>query len=317
MQLSKKSVLVIGDVMLDKWVYLQSIRTSPETNAPIVRIESEFIEMGGAGNALRHLANLSDGSHELIGVVGDDSAGVKLLEISKSVEANTKLVIDTKRLTTAKDRYFLDNIPIYRHDNESLDDLDEQIENEIFSFIQKSLSSKDSILLSDYAKGVLSQKLVSRVISLANSAKIPIISDPGMGRIQIHAGCDIIKPNAKEWYVFVEQMGSEASALSMLFSKGTKSVVITQGAAGIRLVDKDIDIFNDAENLMAATDVTGAGDSVAVALSLLVDSRGCVPELLPILNRVGGQTVSKSRTELPLGIEMDSNLSAAIIDPRK
>lgn len=317
MQLNKRSVLVVGDVMLDKWVYLQSVRSSPETNVPIVRVENEFIEMGGAGNAVRHLANLSDGSHGLIGVVGADSAGKKLIEVSKSAGASTQLLIDAKRLTTAKDRYFLDNIPIYRHDSEVLDDLDEQIENEILSSIRESISSKDSILLSDYAKGVLSQGLVSRVISLAKSLKIPIISDPGLGRIQIHAGCDIIKPNAKEWFVFVEQMGSETSALSMLFSKGTKSVIITQGSSGIRLVERDIDIFNPAENLMGSTDVTGAGDSVAAALSLLVDSKGFAPELLPILNRIGGQTVAKSRTELPSGIEMDSYLSTVVVDPGK
>ena len=179
------------------------------------------------------------------------------------------------------------------------------------------MSTKDSILLSDYAKGILSQGLVSRVISLAKSLQKPIISDPGLGRIQIHAGCDIIKPNAKEWHVFVNQMGSEVSALSMLFSMGTKSVIITQGAGGIRLVEKEIDIVCRAENLKDSTDVTGAGDSVAAALSLLVDSSGFDPELLPILNRVGGQTVSKPRTELPLGIEMYSGLSAETIDPGK
>lgn len=317
MQLSKKSVLVVGDVMLDKWVYLKSVRPSPETDAPIVRVENEFMEVGGAGNALRHLANLSNGSHELIGVVGDDSEGKRLLEISKSVEAKTQLLIDSNRKTTAKDRYFLDDIPIYRHDRESLGDLDEQMEEEIFLSVQKSMSTKDSILLSDYAKGVLSQSLVSRVISLAKSLQKPIISDPGLGRIQIHAGCDVIKPNAKEWHVFVNQMGSEVSALSMLFSMGTKSVIITQGAGGIRLVEKEIDIVSRAENLNESTDVTGAGDSVAAALSLLVDSSGFAPELLPILNRVGSQTVSKARTELPIGIEMYSGMSTEIIDPGK
>ena len=309
MQPSKKSVLVIGDVMLDKWVYLQSIRTSPETNSPIVRVENEFIEIGGAGNALRHLVNISTGSHEFIGVIGHDTAGQKLLEISNSMEANTHLVIDHKRGTTVKERYFLDNVPIYRHDRESIDDIDKHIEDELFLAIQMSMSSKDSVLLSDYAKGVLSQNLINNIIQLAKSLSKPIISDPGLGRIQIHAGCDIIKPNAKEWNVFVEEMGSEAIAISMLFSKGTKSVVVTQGAGGIRLIEKGIDIVSQAEDITNATDVTGAGDSVAAALSILVDSDGLDPKILPILNSVGGQTVSKSRTELPSGIEMEISRS--------
>ena len=309
MQPSKKSVLVIGDVMLDKWVYLKSIRTSPETNSPIVRVENEFIEMGGAGNALRHLVNISTGSHEFIGVIGHDAAGQKLLEISNSIDANMQLVIDRERKTTVKERYFLDNIPIYRHDRESLEDIDKSIEYELFLAIQKSMSSKDSVLLSDYAKGVLSQNLIYNVIQLAKSLSKPIISDPGLGRIQMHAGCDIIKPNAKEWNVYIEEMGSETVALSKLFSKGTKSVVVTQGSGGIRLIEKGIDIVSQADHLTDATDVTGAGDSVAAALSILVDSDGINPKILPILNSVGGQTVSKSRTELPSGIQMEISRS--------
>ncbi len=317
MKPSKKSVLVIGDVMLDKWVYLKSFRTSPETDAPIVQVEREFTEMGGAGNALRHLVNLSIGSHEFIGVMGQDEAGQELLEISKSIKADTRLIMDVSRKTTLKERYFLDNIPIFRHDRESISDINKHIENELFLAIQKSISTKDSVLLSDYAKGVLGLDLISKVIQLAKSLKKPIISDPGLGRIQMHAGCDTIKPNAHEWHVFVEEMGSEANALSMLFSCGTKSVVVTQGAGGIRLIEKGVDMLSQAENLDIPTDVTGAGDSVAAALSLLVDPDGFDPQLLPILNRVGAQTVSKSRTELPLGIEIETNLSNVTIKHKK
>lgn len=317
MKPSKKSVLVVGDVMLDKWAYLKSVRKSPETDAPVVQLEKEFMEMGGAGNALRHLANLSTGDHEFIGVIGHDPDGQKLIEISKTIEAQTQLIMDDNRETTVKERYFLDGVPIYRHDRESTTDIDKGIESKIFLKIEKSIISKDAVLLSDYAKGVLSQDLISKVIILAKSLKIPIISDPGLGRIQLHAGCDTIKPNAKEWQVFVDVMGSEARALSMLFSKGTKSVVVTQGARGVRLIEKGIEFQSHVENSNDATDVTGAGDSVAAALSLLVNSSGFEPSLLPILNMVGGQTVSKSRTELPSEIDMESSWSAVTALQRK
>ena len=116
MKPSKKSVLVVGDVMLDKWVYLRSVRTSPETDVPIVRLVEEFTEVGGAGNALRHLVNLSTGRHQFIGVIGHDSSGQNLLEASKSIKANAQFVVDDKRETTVKERYFLDSVPIFRHD---------------------------------------------------------------------------------------------------------------------------------------------------------------------------------------------------------
>jgi rfaE bifunctional protein kinase chain/domain len=301
---SKKSVLVIGDVMLDMWVYLQSVRTSPESNVPIVQLEEEFKEFGGAGNALRHLVNLSTGSHEFIGVIGNDFAGKNLQEISKSINARSQLFVDDSRETTVKERYFLDRIPLFRHDKESLVGLNNDMESKLFASIQERISSKDSVLLSDYAKGVLSQELIHKVILLANSLKIPIISDPGLGRIQMHAGCHTIKPNAQEWKIFVEQMGSESSALAILFSNGTKSVVVTQGAAGIRLIEKGTDLLSQAVDSGDSIDVTGAGDSVAAALSLLVSPEGFDPSLLPVLNKIGGQTVSRSRTELPSGIDL-------------
>ena len=161
------------------------------------------------------------------------------------------------------------------------------------------MPGKNAVLISDYAKGVLTKSLILDIISLARDLKIPTISDPGLGRIALHAGCDVIKPNSKEWNLYIQEAGSEQEGLLSLFSKGTKFVVITQGDKGIRIVGKSMDIFGTAENVGDVTDVTGAGDSVAAILSLLTDSGGLVPEHLPVLNRIGAKTVAEIRTELP------------------
>jgi len=297
--LNKKSVLVIGDVMLDKWVYLEAIRTSPEANVPIVHVEKEFSELGGAGNAFRHLSNLSEGKHELVGVVGNDSIGRKLILHSEADSSAIHLIVDPVRKSTLKERYFLQGQPIFRHDIEDLYDLHSDLELKLFSQIKKSMPGKNAVLISDYAKGVLTKSLILDIILLARELKIPTISDPGLGRIALHAGCDVIKPNSKEWNLYIQEAGSEQEGLLSLFSKGTKFVVITQGDKGIRIVGKSMDIFGTAENVGDVTDVTGAGDSVAAILSLLTDSGGLVPEHLPVLNRIGAKTVAEIRTELP------------------
>lgn len=299
LRLNKKSVLVIGDVMLDKWVYLKALRTSPEANVPIVHAAREFSELGGAGNALRHLSNLSDGAHELVGVVGDDSIGRELTLLSQSESSAIHLIVDPKRKSTLKMRFFLEDLPIFRHDIETIDDLEENIEIELFSQVKKSMPGKNAVLISDYAKGVLTKNLISDIISLARELEIPTISDPGLGRIEFHAGCEVIKPNNREWNLYIKEMGSEQEAFLFLFSRGTKFVVITQGDKGIRIVGREMDVFGTAESVGNLADVTGAGDSVAAILSLLTGAHGLVPEHLPVLNKIGAKTVSAMRTELP------------------
>lgn len=299
MRLTKKSVLVVGDVMVDKWMYLKALRTSPEANVPVVCVEKMFSELGGAGNALRHLSNLSEGEHELVGVIGDDSIGRELILLSQSERSAMHLIVDPSRKTTLKERYSLEGQPIFRLDIEDLHDLNVEIESKLFAQITRSMSGKNAVLISDYAKGVLTKSLISRIILLAKELKIPTISDPGLGRIELHAGCDVIKPNNKEWEIFIKEIGSEQEGFSYLFSKGTKFVVITQGEKGIRIVGETLDVFRSAESVSEFTDVTGAGDSVAAILSLLTDSNGLLPEHLQILNIIGAKTVSEMRTELP------------------
>jgi rfaE bifunctional protein kinase chain/domain len=278
---------------------LEIKRASPEANVPVVCVKNEFSELGGAGNALRHLSNLSKGSHELVTVVGGDSIGEKIDFLLQSGSFVAHLIVDPNRKSTLKERVHLEEQQIFRLDVEDSNELSTEVEFKLFAQIKKSLPGKNAILISDYAKGVLTKRLVSKVILLAKDLGIPIVSDPGLGRIALHAGCDIIKPNNKEWSLFVSEMGSEEKGVLFLFSKGTKFIVITHGDRGIRIIGKGMDVFGGAEKVGVLTDVTGAGDSVAAILSLLVDSTGLVSDYLPVLNRIGAKTVSELRTALP------------------
>jgi D-beta-D-heptose 7-phosphate kinase/D-beta-D-heptose 1-phosphate adenosyltransferase len=300
LEINKKSVLVIGDVMVDKWVYLEKVKLSPEANVPVVRENSAFAQLGGAANAVRHLENLSGSSHELLGLIGDDKAGVTLLDLSLEIDSKVQLITEAARKSTQKIRYFLDESQIFRKDIEDTFEISSETEQNFKKLIAESIDRHDVVLLSDYAKGVVSKNIVSFVIEQCQKVNTPVISDPGFGRLGLFAGCDVIKPNKIEWEYFVTQIGNESDAIEHLIAKGTKFIFVTQGVNGIRLIGRDLDMTKPIEKTVKQVDVTGAGDSVAAAISLLYQTENDLDKLLVKLNQVGASTVSQIRTELPI-----------------
>ena len=292
-------VLVVGDVMLDRWIYMKKTRISPEAPIPIVEEQEYFAELGGAGNALRHLNNLSKANHFLIGMRGLDADGVEMTSLKGSNARQMDLMIDPSRRTTVKERVYVDGVPTYRKDSEDVTSLNQVMEVEIVDAVRNRIDDCEVLLLSDYAKGLLTESLVVNLMAIAKAKGKPVVSDPGLGRVAFFAGCDVIKPNAKEWQEFVQSRRDENEALAWLFSLGTRFVVVTQGENGIIC-------FSESERLIAAPvgeiealDVTGAGDSVAAAISLIVGSGQQIDHHLTTLNQVGGLTVSQHRTSLP------------------
>ncbi len=307
MKINEKSVLVIGDVMVDEWVYLEKVKLSPEANVPVVRENAAFAQLGGAANAVRHLENLSGKSHELLGLIGDDNAGVTLTDLSLGIDSKVQLVTEAARKSTQKIRYFLDDLQIFRKDVEDTFEISTETENILKKIIADGIERHNAVLISDYAKGVASENIVSFVIEQCKKMNKPIISDPGFGRLGLFAGCDVIKPNKVEWDYFVTQIGNENDAVDHLLAKGTRYIFVTQGVNGIRLIGRDLDLTKPIEKTIEQVDVTGAGDSVAAALSLLYQTENNLDKLLIKLNQVGSSTVSQIRTELPT-LDINSGL---------
>lgn len=299
MNWDKTRVLVVGDVMLDRWIYMKKTRMSAEAPIPIVEEREYFAEFGGAGNALRHLHNLSKAEHYLIGVRGLDSGGAEIESLKNLKIGSVELIIDSSRRTTVKERFYIDGLPVFRKDVEDSVPLTQDMEDEILHEVSKRIRSYEVLLLSDYAKGLLTESLITNLLEIARANNKPVVSDPGLGRVPFFAGCDVIKPNAKEWQEFVESRRDESEALAWLFSLGTKFVIVTQG-------EKGVICFSEGERHVAAAfgeshavDVTGAGDSVAAAISLIVGSGEQIKHNLTKLNQVGGLTVAQLRTSLP------------------
>lgn len=299
MNWDKTRVLVVGDVMLDRWVYMKKTRVSPEAPIPIVEQQEYFTELGGAGNALRHLNNLSSANHFLIGVRGSDLPGAEMIALEGLEVGQMDLMVDPLRRTTVKERFFVDGLPIFRRDIEDVSALHQTIEMKILEEATRRIENYEVLLLSDYAKGLLSQSLITNLLSLARDKNKLVVSDPGLGRVAFFAGCDVIKPNAKEWQGFVESRQDEHEALAWLFSLGTKYVVVTHGKSGITCFSESNQVLVPPIDQIDAIDVTGAGDSVAAMISLIVGSGEKLVDFLDTLNQVGGLTVAQNRTSLP------------------
>jgi len=292
-------VLVLGDVMLDRWIYTSKIRVSPEAPIPIVNQQEYFSEMGGAGNVLRHLNNLSLANHHLIGVCGVDQVAAELKTLEGLDSRQIHFITDSSRSTTLKERFFIDDIPLYRKDIEEVHDLSKNVESEVLQQAKDIIKDFSVLLLSDYAKGVLSKTLIQELLDLAKRENKPVVCDPGFGRIALFVGCDIIKPNAIEWQEYVATKESEKIALDALFAGGTRCVIITDGKNGIRYFVQGNESRAIPVKAIDVVDVTGAGDSLAAVISLIVGAGLDLVNYLDILNEVGGQSVLQNRTSLP------------------
>ena len=208
-------------------------------------------------------------------------------------------MIDPSRRTTVKERVYIDGVPIFRKDSEDVISLNHEMEAEIIKEVSNRIDDFDVLLLSDYAKGLLTETLIVDLLLLAKVRKKPIVSDPGLGRVGFFVGCDVIKPNAKEWQEFVQTHRDETEALAWLFSQGTIFVVVTHGKNGITCFSEGQQVVAAPADEIDAVDVTGAGDSVAAIVSLIIGSGKEFVDYLDTLNRVGGLTVAQSRTSLP------------------
>jgi rfaE bifunctional protein kinase chain/domain len=291
-------VLVVGDTMLDTWQYFESYRLSPEADIPIVKKTFETRAVGGAGNALRHLKYLSDSNHSLIAAVGLDPQG----SILEKVALEHSLDIDWVRIersTTLKKRVFVDGAPIFREDIEDSSEVGIFVESTILNRIEMKIPNYDVVLVSDYAKGLLTKRLIVGILELAVKYKKPLVVDPGVDRLHLYAGYDYIKPNLKEWQIYVDSMRSEDEAIEKLIRDGTKGIVVTLGSQGVRYINEKLESKIVSPSLQVnPIDVTGAGDSVAAALSLIIINNAILTSDLEYLNQIGGETVSKIRTEL-------------------
>ncbi|HEG2607202.1 D-glycero-beta-D-manno-heptose-7-phosphate kinase [Campylobacter sp. W0066.1] len=264
----KPKILVVGDFMVDHYIWCDCTRISPEAPVMVMKSQKEDKRLGGAGNVYANLKSLGAEVFAL-GLVGDDESGRFLKE-----NLNAKLLVEKDRKTPLKSRVLSHSQQVLRLDDEN--DFNTKLEDEIIKEYKKIVKDYDAIILSDYAKGALTSKVTKALIEHANTLNLPILIDPKGSDFSKYQNATLLTPNKKEAIqaLGVEKIDNLEKALKKLKDDLNLTYsIITLSEEGIALFDEKLYII--PAKALEVYDVTGAGDSViamlAYALALKVD----------------------------------------------
>lgn len=299
-QTGKPRILVIGDIILDKFIWGSVDRISPEAPVQVVNIQRENTALGGAANVAHNLAAL-DCDVTLLGVVGkDENAGILDKEFGRIGIRKNGLIVDPARPTTTKTRVLAGNQQVVRIDHEMASMVSSAVEKKLLAFLRKHLFNFDTVILSDYQKGVLTDPLIRSAIRLSKQKGIPTIVDPKRKDFSIYAGASLIKPNLKEAELAAgRKLRSEKevkdAAAEMLNKHAFDGVLITRGKDGMFLKEKKSETIISAA-AREVYDVTGAGDTVIAYLGYLIASGYSFADAARVANIAAGIAVSRVGT---------------------
>jgi D-beta-D-heptose 7-phosphate kinase / D-beta-D-heptose 1-phosphate adenosyltransferase len=313
-RLKSARVLCIGDVMLDHYVYGQVERVSPEAPIPVLWIERELKTLGGAGNVLRNLRALGAAS-SFISVVGNDEAGReigRLVEAQDGAEAH--LLVQPQRTTTVKTRYIAGNQQLLRADRESAIPLDPYIREDLLRLAREVVADHSVVVISDYAKGVLTEGVALEIIRAAREAGAYVIVDPKGGDHIRYRGADLLKPNRRE---LAHATGmpvatdSEIVAASRVLIErcGFNAVLASLGAEGSVLVTADGTVHIQRAEVREVYDVSGAGDTVVAVLAAALAAGVGLTDAARLANTAAGIVVGKIGTAVVYASELSASLN--------
>lgn len=289
-----KKILVYGDFMLDKYIHGKADRICPEAPVPVIRILFEDYVLGGAGNTANNIISLG-GKVFACGVIGKDNEGKKLLELLKKSNIDTTCIMeDPTRITTLKKRVVSGNNQLLlRLDYEQTNNITEEQENKIIEKTKNILKEVDAVIISDYAKGSVTEKIVKEFIQ----SKKLIIADIKPKNFKFFKGVFLITPNLKE---AIEISGEEQNIEEMgkkIVDMLDCNVFITRGSEGISVFDKNKKhIYVPSLKVSKVFDVTGAGDTVVAVSALSLSSCFNLEETAKISNYAAGIVVQKPGT---------------------
>ena len=295
-----KKVLVIGDIMLDKYIWGDVSRISPEAPVQVVNVVKETYEPGGASNVANNIASL-DGSAFMVGIVGnDDAKNILLQELKKRKIDTGGIFTDNDKPTIQKIRIMGRSQQLLRVDYEKKEHAHRDIENSIMEFLKKIVKDVDVIVISDYAKGVITPEICNSLVQLSKDCNKPIIVDPKPKHINFYSNVTLITPNNSE---ASEMTGIEdgtdesiAEIGSRLLKQLDTNVLITRGEKGMSLFEKNGNVINIPTKAREVYSIIGAGDTVVSTLALALASGAEMKEAAMLANIAAGIKVGKIGT---------------------
>ncbi|MGE0108608.1 MAG: D-glycero-beta-D-manno-heptose-7-phosphate kinase [Bdellovibrionales bacterium] len=294
-------ILCLGDVMLDRFIYGQVERVSPEAPIPVLRTQRESTSLGGSGNVVRNIASLG-GTVDMIFVIGADQAGYDLSEhIAEMPEVSSFLITDNGRPTTVKTRFVANGQQLLRADHETLAPISAQTEEQILVRIKASLGGCDVVVLSDYAKGVLTDKILKETIALCREQGKSVLIDPKGRDFSRYEGATLLTPNRKELreatgqdIISVED--AQRAARTLIEKHKLDGVLAKLGGDGVCLVLKDQEAEHYHATAHEVFDVSGAGDTVVATMALALAGGLRAGDAAALSNIAGTTVVGKIGT---------------------
>lgn len=299
-----RPVLVVGDIMLDRFVYGQVDRISPESPVPVLSIKRENKMLGGAGNALASLKGLKTKA-DIISVIGDDAEGQIIRDELSALNVDPDcLISDPARPTTIKTRFLAGHQQLLRTDYEDKKPISGDVEEKILKKAGSLIHNAKAVLISDYGKGLLTQTVIRALIDLAKKQDIPVIVDPKGLDFSIYSGATAITPNKKELSEATQNSAVDTdqqvvkAASRLIEACNLQAVIATRSKDGMSIIEKDrtgtplhlrttaLDVF----------DVSGAGDVVIATITAAMAAGASLAEAGALANIAGGIAVSKVGT---------------------
>ena len=294
-----RHVLVIGDIILDHYIWGKVNRISPEAPVPVVEVTRESFLLGGAANVAHNIVSLG-GRASVIGINGQDIAGEALMNILMQRGVNCDGIFTENRPTTVKTRVIAHNQQVVRFDREDKKYVDGKILKGILGHINSVLLQYDAVIISDYQKGMISQGLIRDIVKKAKPKEMFISVDPKVGHFDFYKGVSLITPNVME-----ASSGSKIeirddktllkAGKSLLKKLSCKAVLITRGEQGMSLFEKK-KVTHIPTVARKVYDVTGAGDTVISAFTLAYASGARMEEAAMIANHAAGIVVAEVGT---------------------
>ncbi|MSO73384.1 MAG: D-glycero-beta-D-manno-heptose-7-phosphate kinase [Rhodospirillaceae bacterium] len=309
-----RHILCVGDAMVDRFVYGDVKRISPEAPVPVVRIEREAAELGGAGNVVRNIVALGSGC-SFVSVIGSDRAGSEISELlGRLPHVKPYLRVSRERETTVKTRFFSkDGHHLLRADREITAPLSAKDAAELGAMAVAQVGDADAVILSDYGKGVFAQDLAARIIAAARKAGKPVIVDPKGVDYSRYVGATVIAPNRAELAEATgmpvdDDAGVIAAARSLCVCTTSDAILVTRSGEGMTLVASNGAVYHLPAETREVADVTGAGDTAVATLTLALACGAALPAAAKLANIAAGIVVGRHATAVATAQDLSSAL---------
>jgi len=295
------SVMVVGDIMLDHFIWGKVTRISPEAPVPVVDINNESLMLGGAANVLNNVVSLGGGAL-IAGVIGHDDMGRRLVHELRELGVSTDgLIVEETRPTTVKTRVIAHSQQVVRFDRENRIGIGNKTEKLLLEYVRSKADEIGGLIVSDYAKGVVTARLIRELVALSQKHGFVISVDPKVGNFGHYKGVTVVTPNNAEasqaaGIDISDDKTLQAAGNKLLEKFKSRAVLITRGEHGMSLFEKGKKPVHIPTVAKDVYDVTGAGDTVIAVFTLAMASGASMAEAAMIANQAAGIVVGEVGT---------------------